>query len=119
MILLLPRKSPIKETTMSLPLDQSTIDKDVIDYLTNLINSGGSNNPEALRSIAFFFDDKPPRVFQRPGTTLVDRGTTDTKIDDNVTARLQRFDYVQSIVYQLNPQCSWVIVNGRHRLICG
>lgn len=105
---------------MAIPADKSKLDPVVIDYLRKLVDSDGKDNPYNLQCVACFFAGKEaPRVYHSPHLTVQDLAETEPVIDDEKVRNLKRLDTVVSAGYVMNPTCSWVFVNGRHRVYCG
>jgi hypothetical protein len=102
---------------VSLPGDMSPINKDVIDYLQVLFDSNGGTNPSNVRTIVFFFDDKDPQCYHRPGMPTAKK-IPGGNINEQAK-QVSRLDEVTVVVFQKNPTCFWKVINGSHRLYCG
>ena len=101
----------------ALPESGSFIDDSVVAYLNCLVKG---ENPENLRGVAFLFDDKAPNLYFKPRSKVTDMGNLDPRVDPELGVhQLQRVDTVQSVVFTLNPTCSWVFRNGRYYSVCG
>jgi hypothetical protein len=98
---------------MALPA-KGPIDANVVQYLQDLVSN--KPNPEQLRTIVFLFDGQEPRVFHRPGSGAIELGSVAVK---EVAKSVNRFDQISSVIFEQNPTCQWLIVNGMHRKFCG
>ena len=102
---------------MALPPDFKPISNELIDYLNTLVQSNGATNPENLRTVLLFFDAQEPRVYHRPGMPTAELIGNNTQ--HLPATEVNRVESVSTVVFQRNPTCSWVVVNGSHRRYCG
>jgi hypothetical protein len=102
---------------MALPSDKSELDSNFVDYVNRLVEDPAKNNSEKLRTVVCFFDGQPPRVYHVPGSRFSDHGSESINFNTPATS-LVRFDHVSAVVFQQNPTCQWIIINGSHRRIC-